>query len=397
MSHPTDRRNNLDEVPPIELPEDDAPAQSNDGSALQRIETWRSLVFMTSTDVFKIKKAVQLGALDYTTLEARRTAVEVELELNQSLAPDVYIRLVPVTREPQGARWIGGRGEVVDWALHMKRLPDRDRADLRVEHDRLGNDEICAIAHRVAAFHEVAPRVEGDSRAMLGEAIEFEPPPPESKVTVNLDPEPAIEAARWQRTFLSEHIALFEQRAASGCLRDGHGDLGLEHVFVDDDGNAQIINRLEFDPRLRKLDTCADIASFSTDLATAGRADLAERFLAHYAAEANDFDLYPLIDFYASLRASLRGKLEWFYADHFANDPLGAERRRERAERCFKLAASAKWRPLLPPVVVAVGGLVASGKSTVAKHLGREIGAPVISSDRARVTSGSPSTRSHAR
>ena len=101
---------------------------------------------------------------------------------------------------------------------------------------------------------------------------------------------------------------LFEQRAAAGHVRDGHGNLGLEHVFIDNDSNVRIIDRLEFDPRLRQFDVCADIASLSAHLAARGRADLAESFLADYAAEANDFDLYPLVDFYASLRASIQGK-----------------------------------------------------------------------------------------
>jgi predicted kinase len=155
-------------------------------------------------------------------------------------------------------------------------------------------------------------------------------------------------------------------------------------VFVSGDASVRIIDRLEFDPRLRQLDVCADIASLSAHLAAAGRADLAERFLADYAMAANDFDLYPLVDFYTSLRASLQGKIEWFYADHFPHDPLAADERRARARRCFKLAASAPRQAGLPPTVVAVGGLVASGKSTVARQLGREIGAPVISSDLTR-------------
>jgi predicted kinase len=218
---------------------------------------------------------------------------------------------------------------------------------------------------------------------MLRAAIDLELSRSSETIATSL-PQAAKESARWQREVLDEHLALFERRAAMGHVRDGHGNLGLEHVFIDDDAGVRIIDRLEFDPRLRQLDICADIASLSAHLAASGRTDLAERFLADYAMEANDFDLYPLVDFYTSLRASLQGKIEWFYADHFAHDPLRADERRARAQRCFKLAVSAPRQACLPPAVVAVGGLVASGKSTVARHLGREIGAPVISSDLTR-------------
>jgi hypothetical protein len=350
---------------------------------LEFVETWRSQVFLTPTAVWKIKKPVHLGTLDYTTLDARRRACESELALNRILAPDVYRGLTPVTKGPDGRRCIGGQGDTIDWAVHMTRLPDRERADQRIREDRLDDDAVCAIAHAVAAFHERAPRIAGRAAAMLRTAIDLEPPRSDTAHTTSL-PKAAEEAACWQRNFLDEHAVLFEQRAAAGHLRDGHGNLSLEHVFVADDGRVRIINRLEFDARLRQLDVSADIASLSTDLAAAGRADLAERFLADYAAEANDFDLYPLVDFYASLRASVQGKIEWFYADHFGDDALRADERRLKARRCFKLAASAPRQPLLPPAVVAVGGLVASGKSTVARHLAREIGAPVVSSDRTR-------------
>ncbi len=324
---------------------------------LEFVETWRSHVFLTPSAVWKIKKPVHLGPLDYTTLEARRRAWEAELELNRTLAPDVYRGLSPVTRGPDGRRRIGGEGEgeTIDWAVKMARLPDCDRADQRIREDRLDDDAVCAIAHAIAAFHERAPLIEDGSADMLRNAIELEPSRFAATPATHL-PRAAKEAADWQRKFLQEHAPLFEERVATGHVRDGHGNLGLEHVFVADDASVRIIDRLDFDPRLRQLDVCADIASLSTDLAAAGRTDLAERFLADFAAEANDFDLYPLVDFYASLRASLQGKLEWFYADHFGHDPLRADERRARARRCFKLAVSAPRQACVPPAVVAVGG-----------------------------------------
>ena len=351
---------------------------------LEYFETWRSNVYMTATDVWKIKKPIQLGSLNYRSLAARERACTDELELNQTLAQDVYHDVVPVVKLSDGRRSIGGCGEVVDYALHMTRLPERDRLDERVRSGRLDDDAIRGVAHSIAAFHERAREIKSGARATLLAAIDLDPPSPLDLAHGPEYPNAAIAAARWQRRFVEEHIALFERRAATRNIRDGHGDLGLEHIFMEDNGAVRIINRLEFDASLREVDVCADIASLSTDLAAAGRADLAEQVLAEYAGYANDFDLYSLIDFYSSLRASIRGKIEWFYADHFEAGPVVENERRACAERYFKLAAAAPRRSLLPPIVVAVGGLVASGKSTVARHLGHAIGAPVVSSDRTR-------------
>ena len=114
------------------------------------------------------------------------------------------------------------------------------------------------------------------------------------------------------------------------------------------------------------------------------RARAAELFVADYARIANDFDLYPLLDFYSSLRATIRGKLDWLGADRFGANPRQAERYRERARRFFALALVAPRRPLLPATVVVMAGQVASGKSTVARHVARRIGAPVVSTDATR-------------
>ncbi len=248
--------------------------------SLEFLETWRSRVFLTPTDVWKVRKPVHLDVLDYTTLTARRRACESELALNRILAPDVYHCIVPVTEGPDGRRRIGGTGSPVDWAVHMTRLPDGDRADQRIREDRLDDDAVRAVAHAVATFHEGAAPVECQPQAMLATAIDLEPRRAPSFASQATLPRAAAEAARWQGEFLSDHVELFEERAAAGRLRDGHGNLGLEHVFVTDDGRVRIIDRLEFDARLRQLDVCADVASLSTDLAAAGRADLAERSIA---------------------------------------------------------------------------------------------------------------------
>jgi aminoglycoside phosphotransferase family enzyme/predicted kinase len=364
-------------------------------TGLDSIETYRAQVFFHDGDAWKIKKPVRAGWLDYSTLEARRRACELEFRLNSRVAPGVYHGLVPVTRDGDGRPQIGGSGEPIDWCIHMTRLADRNRADVRLEAGQLGDDSIRAIANRLAALHHRALASESslEERASVDALYELidlridergiDSPGRDAPPRSPFPPE-AERAAGWQRDFLREHTGLIEARAAAGRVCEGHGALTLERVFIDDTGHVDLIDCLEFDERLRRTDVCSDGAFLATCLTGEGRADLAERLLASYATRANDFDFYPLVDFHSSLRASLRGKTEWFYADAFHNDPRSADERRARARRFFLLALAAPRRALLPPIVIAMGGQVASGKSTVGSAIAMHIGAPVVSTDATR-------------
>jgi predicted kinase len=147
---------------------------------------------------------------------------------------------------------------------------------------------------------------------------------------------------------------------------------------------ACIIDCIEFNDRFRFGDTCSDVAFLSMDLAAHGRADLAERFLARYARAADDFDLYGVVDFYESYRAYVRGKIAWLRASDPGLEGRARERAEQEARRHFLLALAAERRPVMAPILVAVGGTIASGKSTVAEHVGAALSAPVLEADRTR-------------
>ena len=359
--------------------------------SLERIETCFVELYRNASGIYKIRKPVRLeigdARIDLTSVESRHEACLEEERLDRRLAPDFTLGVVPLVRTRHGHLQLGGRGDPVDWALHMRRLPDRDRADQRLHAGTLTDDHLCAVALRLAAFHDQArgPAEHGDERALerLAARIGVRPqaagwpdPPP-------LPPEvDRIEA--WQRSRLEELTTRIRRRAEGDWIREGHGELALEHVFLDESGGVQILAGLEISPRLRHADVAADVALLATDLAARHRADLAERFVAEYARIANDFDLYPLLDFHASLRASLRGKLDWLCAASPGCRPARQRSYRERARRFFALALAAPRRALLPAAVVAMGGQVASGKSTVAAHIARRIGAPVVGSDATR-------------
>lgn len=355
---------------------------------VELIETHISFVFLSGNDAYKVKKPVDLGFLDFRTVESRKQACDAEVALNRRLSPSVYRGVVGVRLDHENRYTFVGDGPIVDWAVHMVRLPEEYRADRRLSAGSLQLSHIDRIAKLIAQFHREARS--DDETAVFGtpEAVgrnvkeNFE----QTKKSVHcyVQPAEAREIESSQLGFLEERAALFHQRIEMGRVRDGHGDLRLEHVYLDDDGHVTIIDCIEFNDRFRYADTCADIAFLSMDLAWHGRVDFAEQFLAIYAREAGDFDLYPLVDFYEGYRAYVRGKI----ASLLAADPEAREESRSRmaleARRYFLLSLAAKRAPLIAPSVIAVGGMIGSGKSTLSNALSLEMAAPVVEADRTR-------------
>ena len=348
-------------------------------------ETHVSRVFLTEAEVFKVKKAVKLPFLDFSTLDARRRACEAELLLNTRLAAGTYLGLVPVRRDAQGRHHFGPQGEVVDWAVHMMRLPDELRADCRLEAGTLSAAHIDKVAAFLADFHARAGNgaasgwgsVEAITRNVRDNFAEAD-----ASAEGLLTAEQAREVERAQLDFLRDRTRIFERRITDGRIRDGHGDLRLEHLYFGNEGELTILDCIEFNDRFRYADVCADVAFLSMDLAAHGHVDLAERFLARYARAADDYDLYAVVDFYEAYRAYVRAKVSLITS----RQATGTMRDRALADarHHFTLALSASRRSLLEPVVVAVGGVIASGKSTVADALGDRLSAPVIDADRTR-------------
>jgi len=350
-------------------------------------ETHISWVFLGADDAFKVKKPVSLGFLDFSTKEKRREACEAEVRLNRRLAPDVYRGVLPVTLDSLGRHRFGGEGDPVDWAVSMKRLADSHRADARLERGELTGEDIERVAGRVARFHHECGPSEAARPFGTVEAIRFNVlenfEQTSSTIHRYLDAKRVKELEAWQLRFLEERRSLFEERLRTGRIRDGHGDLRLEHVYLDE-RDITILDCIEFNDRFRYADVCADVVFLAMDLAWHGRVDLAERFLARYAREAGDYDLYPLVDFYQSYRAFVRGKIASMTAGGAGACFEARERAAAEARRYFLLAIASERQGLVSPRVVAVGGLIASGKSTIAEALGRETQAPVVDADRTR-------------
>lgn len=351
-------------------------------------ETHISWVFLGPQRVLKIKKPVALGFLDFRSLDARKAACEAELEFNRRLAPDVYLRLVPIRRAADGVHRPDGEGELVDWGVEMLRLPDADAADQRLREGRLTQAQVIALGVRLAQFHAQARTDEYTARFGSVDGIEHNVrenlQQTRDSAPQHLSAEQVREIERFQLGFIADHRALLERRAAQGHVRDGHGDLRLEHVYIADDGVLQIIDCIEFNERFRFADVCADLAFLSMDLAWHERTDLAELLLATYARASNDFELYRLVDFYESYRAFVRAKVESIVVRDENQTAAARARAGVQARKHYLLALACGREPLQSPFVVAVGGIVASGKSTLADQISHVAAVPVVDADRTR-------------
>ena len=348
-----------------------------EAEGFELIETHISWVFLGPTEVFKIKRPVDLGFLDFTTLPKRREACEAEVRLNRRLAPDVYLDVVPVNVDAAGVHSIGGEGSMVDWAVHMRRLPVERRADELLQRGVLTAADIDRLAAHIARFHESA-RCDAET-SQHGEVARIRHNVLENFVQTRhsiadyLSEEQAREIEAWQLQMLLDEER-FEARVAQQRVRDGHGDLRLEHVYFEEYRSIAIIDCIEFNERFRYGDVCADIAFLSMDLA----------WHARYARESNDYDLYSVVDFYESYRAFVRGKVASLLASDRDASASARERARHEARRYFMLALAYERPPLVPPRVVAIGGMIASGKSHNAEIVAELLAAPVLSSDRTR-------------
>jgi hypothetical protein len=255
-------------------------------------ETHTAWVFLTRREAYKVKKPVDFGFLDFRTPELRRRACEAEVKLNARLAPDVYRGVVPIRRGGDGVHRIAGEGEIVDWAVSMVRLPDERRADVLLGQGALSDADLDRVSRKIARFHREARADAQTARFGMPDVIErnvlenFAQAQTSFERAISREEEEEIE--RWQLSFLRGHADVFTRRAEAGRVRDGHGDLRLEHVYLHPPGEITVIDCIEFNERFRFADVCADVAFLSMDLAAHGRVDLAERFLASYAKASGD-------------------------------------------------------------------------------------------------------------
>ena len=319
------------------------------------VETPISAVFLGADTVWKLRKAVRLAFLDFTDPNERRRSAWREFDLNRQAAPGLYRDVVEVVRRPDGTSALGGEGEAVDWVVRMARLPAEDFLERRLP-DRLDGPLLDALADAIAAGHADLEPVYRDQVAAMVVAVESNA---RAALAAGL---PDARLAEWQVGILAAlaiRAGWLRARSAAGFVRRAHGDLHLGNICLWQ-GRPVPFDALEFDEELATIDLAYDLAFLLMDLDVRAGRPAANRVLNRYVARTGDHALVAGLPPFLSLRALVRAHVEANRGDARA------------AGRYF--AAFAYLRPPTP-VVVAVGGLPGTGKSTLARALAPELGA----------------------
>jgi aminoglycoside phosphotransferase family enzyme len=306
---------------------------------IKSIETHISLLFLTGNHVYKLKKPVDFGFLDFTSLEKRKFFCEQEVKLNRRLSPAIYLGVVRITRQGDGIR-LEGKGEPMEYAVKMKQIPEEKLMDKLLEKKQVTPKMIEAVSEKLVKFYFAAETSELIKSFAKPERVKqdtdenFEQT--EKYIDVTISREVYEEVKKKTNDFFRRNERIFQQRIASDRIRDCHGDLRLEHIFWGDE--ISIFDCIEFNQRFRYTDVAADIAFLAMDLDYHGREDLSEHLIRAYVGESGDHDLMEVLDFYKCYRAYVRGKVESFRLD----DPHIPEREKEealkRAGKYFSLA-----------------------------------------------------------
>ncbi len=339
-------------------------------------QTHISTVFLGGELVYKVKKSVKLPFLDFSTVEQRHFYCHEEVRINRPWAPDVYLGVVPVTREANGFRFEGS-GPVVDWAVKMRRLPESANLRSRLQRGLLEPRDLVRAAQRVAAIHrqacccvgEQATEAEATFRHRLNENWEFA----RGLKSHVIEPSVLQRLEALSNEWLQRLDESLRQRATDGHIRDLHGDLRLEHVFLFPDrsppGDIVILDGIEFDAGLRRIDVVADFAFLVMELCFAGRRDLAQNLAHVYFTETGDVAGRSLLPLFAAYRSAVRAKVAAI---------LGGELEIAHPDRDEAVARSrAHWlwclseleEPDRRPALLLVSGLPGTGKSTLARGI----------------------------
>jgi hypothetical protein len=279
---------------------------------IELVQTHISFVFLTKNFVYKVKKAVDLGFLDFTTLEKRRFFCEKELELNIRLCGDMYIEVVPINKS--NVINIKGEGETVEYAVKMKKIPQEKMMNKLLEEKKIDSKIIDKIAKIIADFHLKTETNKRISEFGSLEIIEtnwnenFEQTREFIGETIGMNDFKLI--SEGIDDFMRRNVPFFEKRTAEGRVRDCHGDIHSGNIFVTD--KIYIFDAIEFNERFRYSDVASDIAFLAMDLDFKERADLSNFLIERYIEYSGDQELTELLPFYKCYRSYVRGKVTSF-------------------------------------------------------------------------------------
>ena len=355
------------------------------GGAVGVVQSHISFVLLAGEQAFKIRKALNLGFLDFRTLAARRFDCEEELRLNRRLAPALYLGVMPITGsivQPE----FGGDGPVLDWAVRMRAFPQDAQWDHAVAQGRLAPHHIDELADVLWPFHRDAPQRAASAPRSHGEGS-GQPTDVRARVLECLDALRTLlvgeadrarvaELMRWEaQAFGALHGAL-ARRANAGFIREVHGDLHLGNV-TQLDGRCTVFDCIEFSAALRWTDVMSDVAFMAMDLHSHARPDLAHRFVNAYLERSGDYAGVRVMRYYLVYRALVRAKVAaWRAAQLAASDASAAL---AAISRYLNVAVEFSHPPR--PTLMLMHGFSGSGKTTASQGLLERCGAIRVRAD----------------
>lgn len=278
------------------------------------LQTHVSWVFLTGRFVYKIKKPVDYGFLDYTTLEKRKFFCMEEIRVNRRLCPELYLGVVPITKSGEEIQ-VGGEGRVIEYAVKMKELPQERMMNKLLEENKVDEETVDEIAGILAEFHEKAATGEGVDEYGSIPLIKkhwiqnFDQTRNLRGNLVGEDMFDGIEEG--VNDFIKTNKELFEGRISEGRIRECHGDVHSGNIFIVD-GRIYIFDAIEFNKAFSCSDVAAEIAFMAMDLDFHNRRDLSSFFVEKYVEYSRDEKLLKLLDFYKCYRAYVRAKVIGF-------------------------------------------------------------------------------------
>ncbi len=348
------------------------------------LQTHVSYVALAGAFVYKVKKPVNLGFADFSTLEKRRHFTHREVELNRLLCPAIYLGVVPIVWRGNTLAFAdGASGDIVDYAVRMHRLDERFLLRTLIEAGTVTTGDLDRVAAVLASF--CLRQARGPAVLAFGQPAQIR-----DLVETNLkEAAPFVDRVLSNGTYtalqlfferwLKTHAELLAARVRLGRIYDGHGDLRPEHIHLGPH-SVCIFDCVEFNDRFRCCDAACDLAFLAMELDFAQRRDLTRYFVQRMTDALSDPQMAMLLPFYQCYRAVVRGKVSAIAADASEFPETQRAPTRDRARRYMQLAltyAVTAGRPL----ALAIGGRIATGKSTLANGLAECLGWRIISSD----------------
>ena len=362
---------------------------------IQLVQTHISYVFLTRDYVYKIKKPVDFGFLDYSTLGKRRYFCQRELKLNRRLCSDTYLSVVAIRKTRDGYRvdaaGRGGarpKGRIVEYAVLMRRLPEERMMHRLLERNAVTKPMLRAVAEKLIPFHQSGAATSARIAEYGDWAIRYNVRENTEQWTPYIGRTITAEQDRILRNYAAAFYArradVMQRRVSERRIRECHSDLRSDAVcFVDPKAGPAgicIFDCVEFNRRITHVDIARDVTFLMMDLEYRGRPDLAAALVDHYIERAGDTDLPDVMPYYAHYNACVRGKVESFLLDAPTVPESQKQAAARRARRYFALAC--RYAESLPPAMLVVTcGLAGTGKSNIARRVGRRLDAAVLASD----------------